>query len=348
MLFGKKKLIGLDIGTSSVKLAELDLSPRQVTLNGFSIVPTPPMAIINGGIAEGELVSEAVKQALSELKTKRKMIASGLCGSSVVVKRISIPRVEEGLVSEQIRWEAEQYIPYDINEVNIEYKVLNSGDSSENMEILLIAAIQDAIFKVAEIIELSGLSCTTIDIEGFALANCFERNYGQIDNGTVGIFNIGSSVTNFVILEKGEVVFCRDIPVGGGTYTSALHRAMGVSIEEAESIKMSASMGQPAPDEAAATIESTHEIILEEFKSSLEFFMNTSSSQELTQSYISGGGSRTLGLEERVKQVYGAVRMDPLANIKCNAKKIPSSLVEQVRDFGAVALGLGLREPGDS
>ena len=349
MLFRKKKLIGLDIGTNSVKLAELDVSPRQVILNRFSMVPTPPSAIINGGIVEGGLISEAVRQAISELKTKRKIVSSGLWGSSVVVKRINMPHMEEGLVSEQIRWEAEQYIPYDINEVNIEYKILNlSGETSENMEVLLVAAMQDSVFKIAEIIEVAGLSCSILDIEGFALANCFERNYGGENSGVIGLFNIGSSVTNFVILEKGEIVFCRDIPVGGGTYTAALHRSMGISMEEAESMKISASMGHPTPDEATSVIESTHEIVLEELKSGLEFFMNTNHSQELTQSYISGGGSRTLGLGERMKEAYKTVRMDPLIGIKCNTKKVPMDLINSIKDFGVVAIGLGLREPGDS
>ena len=292
MFFGKKKLIGLDIGTSSVKLAELDVSPRQVILNGFSMVPTPPSAVSNGGIVEGELISDSVRQAVSELKTKRKMASSSLWGSSVVVKCISMPRMEENLVGEQIRWEAEQYIPYDINEVNLDYQILSgqAGSANENMEVLLIAATQNAVFKVAEIVERSGLSCSTLDVDGFALANCFEKNYGE-EAGTIGLFNVGSSVTNFVVLKQGEIVFCRDIPVGGGTYTSALHRSMGMSMDEAESMKVSASMGEPTPDEVASVIESTHEIVIEEFKSSLEFFINTGNVQKLTGSYLSGGGS---------------------------------------------------------
>lgn len=355
MLFGKKKLIGLDIGANSVKLAELIVSPRKVTLEGFSMVPSPQDVVQNSGVIEGsELVSSAVKQALSELKTKRKLVASGLWGSSVVVKRISVPRVEEGLISEQIRWEAEQYIPYDIKEVNLDYKILNAvgglGDNfdGENMDILLVAAKQEAVFGVAEVIEMSGLNCAMVDIEGFALANCFERNYGEDSNELIALFNIGAVVTNVVILQGKEIIFCRDVPIGGDTYTLALHRAMGVSRNEAEQLKLSASQGEAAPEEAMIVIKSTHEVILEELKIVVEFFMNTSQVRSLSQCYVSGGGCLTIGLEDCLQEAYGTLRLDPLASIQCNTKKIPTGVIDHIRDLGSVAIGLALREPGDS
>ena len=355
MLFGKKKLIGLDIGANSVKLAEVNASSRHVTLEGFSMVNTPHGVIQNSGNIDGsEVVSEAVRQAVSELRTKRKLVASGLWGSSVVIKRITIPRIEEGLVGEQIRWEAEQYIPYDIKEVNLDYKVLDilgdvdGGGESENMDVLLVAAKQEAVFGVAEVIEMSGLSCSTVDIEGFALANCFERNYGVAAGELVGLFNIGAGVTNIVILQNGEIIFCRDVPVGGDTYTLALHRSMDITQKEAEQLKIGASRGDPTPDEAIAIVKSTHEVVLEELRTVVEFFMNTSQVQSLDRCYVSGGGSRTLGLEECLQQTYGVVRMDPLTVIKCNTKRVHSGILEQIKDLGAVAIGLALREPGDS
>ncbi len=351
VMFGKKKLIGLDIGTSSVKLAELDVSSRQVILNSFSMVPTPPAAMVHGAIAEGELIADVVRQAFADLKSKRKLVAAGIWGSSVVVKRIVMPSMEENLVSEQIRWEAEQYIPFDINEVNIDYKILEPSGTvgDDNMEILLVAAMQESIFKLAEAVEMSGLSCRILDVEGFALANCFEKNYGGVpQSGPIGLFNIGSTTTNFVVIENGQVVFSRDMLIGGAAYTSALHRAMGISMEEAESIKMSASMGQATPDEAISVIGSTHEVVLEELRSAMEFFANMGTgSQELKESYISGGGSRTLGLESYMKDAYGAVRLNPFNHIKCG-KALGVDMVEQARDFGAIAIGLGLRELGDT
>ena len=303
----------------------------------------------NGEITQGELISGAIREAFLELKTKRKMVAAGVRGVPVVVKRIVVPRMEEGLLSEQIRWEAEQYIPYDIHEVNLEYKILNSADDeSGNIDILLVAVMQDAIFKVAEVIEMSNFNCSLIDLEGFALANCFELNYGQLMDDNIALLNIGASVTNFVVVSKGEVIFSRDIPMGGLAYTLALHRSMGLSMDEAEALKVSISSGGETPEEASIIIESTHEVLFEEFKSALDFFLSTSDQNSLTQTYFTGGGGSVLGLEERMEEVYGARRMDPLMGIQINEKRVPRSLVDEARCFGAVAIGLGLRAPGDS
>ena len=353
MLFGKKKLVGLDIGTHSIKLAEVSVSPRKVTLDGFSMVNTPQGVIQTSGVIEGSaMIAQSIKQALVDLKTRRKLAASGLWGASVVVKRIKMPRMEEGLIGEQLRWEAEQYIPYDIKDVNLDYKILETeaGDDSENMDVLLVAAKREAVFGVAESVEQSGLTCSTVDIDGFALANCFEQSYGDAEDGLVALFDIGAVVTNIVMLQHGEIVFCRDVHVGGETYTTALHRSMNISEQEAEQIKVGASQGDPTPDEAVAIIKSTHEVVLEELRSAMEFFVNVSTGQmpSVTQYYVSGGGSRTLGLEDCLREVYGVLRMDALAGIQYNSKKIPSAMVDQIRDLGSVAIGLGLREPGDS
>ena len=350
MLFGRKKIIGLDIGSSVIKLAELSVSAQKFTLDGFAMIRTPPGAMENGEITHGELISGTIKEALGELQTRRKMVATGLWGASVVVKRIVVPRMEEGLLSEQIRWEAEQYIPYDIHEVNIEYKILNEADSSSgNIDILLVAAMQDSVFKLAEVVEMSNLGCQIIDIEGFALANCFEVNYGQqkVDE-VIALFNVGAHVTNFVVLAKGEIIFCRDIPVGGVTYTSALHRSMGLSMEEAESLKLSVSRGEEAPEDASIIIESTHEVVLEEFKAALDFFLSTSDQEGLSQVYFSGGGSRVLDFGKRMEEVYQGQRLNPLMGFQVNSKKIPQVMLDEVENSGAIAIGLGLRVIGDS
>ncbi|MCB0362104.1 MAG: type IV pilus assembly protein PilM, partial [Bdellovibrionales bacterium] len=224
-------------------------------------------------------ISDAIRHMLGEVKTKRRHVSTGLWGTAVIVKKITIPRMDESLVSEQIRWEAEQYIPFDVNEVNLEYKVLERvNQSAETMDIILIAARQENVFRFAEIVETSGLVCSVLDVGGFALANCFERNYGVLDGQVVSLLNIGASVITFVVFENGEIVFCRDVPVGGSTYNTEIQKAMGVSLEESEALKLGFSSGQPGPEELGRIIQSTHEILCDEVQSSLDFFRNTSSS----------------------------------------------------------------------
>lgn len=351
MFFQSKKLIGLDIGTANIKLAELDVSRKSGTLSGFMITPTPPKAINGGEITDPAAVSAALKGMITNSKTKRKGVSVGLWGTSVITKRISIPQMDEKLVGGQIRFEAEQYIPFDINEVNIDYKTLKNFHSSpETMDILLVAARQEMAFLYQDIVQSAGLQCSVIDVSGFALANAFMQNWGEQKGQTVAMMNIGAAITNFVVIESGEVIFCRDIPVGGLTYTSEIHKAMGISMEEAEAMKISACTGQAAPDEVTKVISSTHEMIAEEVQSSLDFFVNTTPGLPVQQCFVSGGASRTTGLINFLGQQtkLNFEIFNPFKSVRINEKVFTSGYINEIRDFAAIAIGLGLRASGDA
>ncbi|MBK7844699.1 MAG: type IV pilus assembly protein PilM [Bdellovibrionales bacterium] len=351
MFFSSKKIIGLDVGTSTIKIAELDVSRSGAKLVSFGLTPTPAGGVSSGEVLDSQIVADAIRRMMGEVKTKRRHVSTGLWGSSVIVKKITIPRMDESLVAEQIRWEAEQYIPFDVNDVNLEYKVLEKiNQSAETMDIILIAARQEHVFRYAEIVESSGLICSILDVGGFALANCFEKNYGIMEGQVVCLLNIGASVINYVVFENGEVVFCRDVPVGGGTYNAEIQKAMGVTLEEAEALKIAFSSGQPGPDELGKIILSTHDIVCDEVQASLDFFRNTSNSGAITQCFVTGGGSRTGGLVDALSKRIG-VRIEnfnPFISITYNDRVFSPNYISQVRDFSAVAIGLGMREIGDS
>jgi type IV pilus assembly protein PilM len=161
--------------------------------------------------------------------------------------------------------------------------------------------------------------------------------------------NIGSLITNFVVIENGEIVFCRDIPVGGQTYTSEIQKAMGISLEEAETMKISACTGQPAPEEVVRVITSTHEAIGEEVQSSLDFFVNTTPGLPVQQCFVTGGASRTSGLVNHLGQQtkMNFQIFDPFRSVEINTKTLTPSFISEVRDFAATAVGLGMRVTGD-
>lgn len=350
MFFSSKKILGLDVGTSTIKVAEVDVSRRGVTLTGFALCPTPRKAIVSGEIAEPVAISDAVRSLAAEMQSTRKHVASGLWGTSVIVKRITIPQMEEKLVAGQIRWEAEQYIPFDINDVNIDFKILRGYQSNPStMDILVVAARHDAAFVHQDIIRGAGLNCSILDIGGFALANCFFKNWNSAKGQTVALFNIGASITNFVVVENGEVVFCRDVPVGGLTYTAEIQKSMGISLEEAESMKISASTGQAAPEEVMQAINSAHEAVAEEIQSSVDFFLNTTPGIPIQQCFVTGGGSRTPNIIS-VLSKHTKIPMDlfdPLKSVKVNERSLNPTFISEIRDFSAIALGLGMRAVDD-
>jgi type IV pilus assembly protein PilM len=332
-------------------MAEVEMGRSGATLNAFAMAATPPQAVAAGDILDPLALSQTVASLFQEMNTKRKACSVGLWGSSVIVKKISIPRMEEKVVGEQIRWEAEQYIPFDINEVNLAYKILKGlPQSSETMDILIIAARQAQAFKYAEVVEGAGLQCSILDVGGFALANAFETNYGILQGQAVALLNIGASVTNFVIVESGEVVFCRDIPVGGMTYTAEIQKALGVAMEEAESHKLSACTGQVAPEEVPNVLKATHEIFSDELQGSFDFFLNTNANTSIQKCFITGGGSRVPGMVDHLAKALKmpAEIMDPFANVKINQKNLNPGYVQDIRDFAAVSMGLGLRKQGDA
>lgn len=348
--FGKKKVLGLDIGTTSIKIAELDVSRGGVALLAFGIAPTPPESFVGGDLADSQAISQAIRELVLKIKTKRKSISTGLGGTSVIVKRISIPKMDEKLVAEQIRWEAEQYIPYDINEVNLGYEILKTTSTSnnENMDLLLVAAVQSHVFKYTEAVVAAGLNLTVLDVSGFALANCFKKNYGDMAGQSVALLNIGAGATTMVVLENSEVVFCRDIPVGGLNYTLDLQKGLNVTQEEAEAIKLGVSSGQAVPSEAEKILQSSHELIREEIKASFDFFLNTAKSQKITRCFVTGGGAKVSGFVSQISKIVPSEKFDPFFGIKVNAKDFSAEYINQVRDFAAVAVGLGLRETGDA
>jgi type IV pilus assembly protein PilM len=350
MLFGNKKILGLDIGTSSVKVAELESSRKGWQLNRFAIYPVQSGLISGGDIMDPTSVSMAVRSALEMLKSKRKNAVTGMFGTSVIVKKITMPAMDLKLVSEQIRWEAEQYIPFDINEISLEHSVLkNVRTSNETMDVLLVAAKQEFIYRYLETVEASGLKCTAIDVSGFALANCFEYNYG-IQPGRVALLNIGAGVANLVVLEQGEIIFSRDILVGGLNYTADIQRSMGVSQEEAESLKISASLGQEAPTDVLSIMQSTTDSVVDEIRNSFEFFSTTAGGASIERVFVTGGSIFVPGLIDAISKSIGLRHevMDPMLKISFNSKVLSAPYISQIRSICGVALGLGLREIGDA
>lgn len=350
MLFKSNKVIGLDIGSSSIKILELDVSPKKSSLVSFAIAPTPPSSMIGGEIVDVQSISQTIKSLLDQVKTKRKNIATGIWGTAVVVKRVNLPKMEESLLDEQLKWEAEQYIPFDIQEINLEHHVLKTTpENPETMDVLLVAAKKDLIMNYLEAIETTGVSCSVLDVSSFALANCYLNSYGPTQNEAIGIFDIGGGVTNFAVIENDEVVFARDIPVGGMNITSDIQKHMNVSVEEAEVFKLDLSLNRPTPEELRGVIQATNAAICEELTRSIDFYTTTSGQSKLSKIFVTGGGSLTFGLREALSHASQLQVQDllPFQNIQVDKSVMNPDTLLQIAPYSAVAIGLGLRKVGD-
>jgi type IV pilus assembly protein PilM len=348
MLFGSKKVVGLDIGTSSIKMAEMDVSGSRVQLKSFGFATTPASSLNGGEITNTGAIAVAVQGLASQIKTKRKMLAIGMWGTAVIVKKITIPQIDKKLIAEQIRWEAEQYIPFDVNDISLSYHIIPSNSSAETMDILLIAAQRELVDQYVNSVAGTGLQAKIVDVSGFALANVFEVNYGKNPGETICLLNIGAGVTNFVVVSDGQVIFSRDLPVGGFNYTNEIHKELGITLPEAESLKIGAVDRGAVPDEVQSILSATNELVTEEIRNSFEFFAGSNLGVVFSRCYITGGSSMIPGLAE---QIAAASRtrlelMNPFLKINV-ANTFSRDYIRQIAPFAAVAMGLGLRKAGD-
>lgn len=306
---------------------------------------------MNGGdIADVSSLAFAIQSLRQEVKSSRNNASIGMFGTAVIVKKITIPRIDLKLVADQVKWESEQYIPFDPNSIVLEHHVINPKSNSETMDILLIAAQKELVQSYIQVVQGSGLKLGVLDVSAFAFANLFQFNYGNLKGQTVGLINVGASLTNLVVMSSGEVVFSRDMPIGGQSYTNDIHKEMGISLQEAESLKLSAANGGTVPDEVHASINSTTEGLAEEIRNSFDFFSGSSEGSAISQVFYTGGGAATPGLVRQLSQVTH-LKFDwfnPFLRITSGNKKITNGYLEKISPFCAIAMGLAMRKVGDS
>ena len=254
MLFRKaKNLVGLDIGSSAVKLVELKEGKEgtfQLVKAGLEVLS--PEAIVDGAIMDSSLVVETISRLLASTGVKNPNVAVSVSGHSVIVKKIMLPTMPEEELSESIRWEAEQYVPFDINDVYLDYVVLDPGAVGETMGVLLVAAKKEKVDDFKNVVTQAGRTPSLVDVDAFALQNCYEVNYGADPGRVVALVNVGASVMNVNILAQGQTVFWRDITFGGNQFTDALQKAYSLNFEQAESLKRGEPGRRPdRPDDPA-------------------------------------------------------------------------------------------------
>ena len=349
MFFSSKKLIGLDIGSSSIKLAELSLTKTGATIDNFAFIQSPQSALNNGEITDPLLIAESIKSIYKGKGFSSKNACIGLSGTAVIVKKISMPQADTKNLMEQVRYEAAQYLPFDINQVTLDFHKLsfNSG-ASQNMDLLIVAAQNEFILNYLQAVQQAGLKCGILDVNSLALANVFELNYG-LTNEPVALFNFGSTLTNFLVLFQGEVIFSRDIPVGGFHFTNEISKNMGVTFDEAESLKISQGNSTETPEETRTFMNQAMEYVSEEIRNSIDFYSATANGLNITKAYYTGGASLTAGLVEHLIDALkiSFEALNPYQNIQSNNKALTSAYLQQIAPFVSVVFGLALRQMGE-
>jgi type IV pilus assembly protein PilM len=345
--FGKStSLVGLDIGSSSVKAVELTKSKKGLQLNGFAVEPLVPDSVVDGAIMDAPQVASAIKRIFTNGKFKPKAVATGISGHSVIVKRVVVPAATPNEVEASIQMDMEQYIPFDVAEVNMDYQLVGPGTTpteEAGMDVVLVAAKKDKIQNHTNVISLAGRSPSIVDIDAFALQNAFEANYTVDPYATIALLNIGASLMNINITKGGMPLFVRDVSVGGNQYTDILQKELQLNFQEAEDLKLGRTGGGEA-EMVQPLLESITDMLIMEVQKTFDFFRETYPAERITQILLSGGTSNMSGLAERLEETfkYPTQVLNPFKSITV-APKIEGAKVRSLGPALAVAVGLALR-----
>jgi len=353
VLFRRQKpLVGLDIGSSAVKAIELKPVGKGFKVVAIGVESVPPDSIVDGAIIDGGAVADAVRRLFATKRFKAKDVVASLSGNSVIVKKITLPAMTEAELSESIYWEAEQYIPFDIQDVNLDYEILDPGtgaDSQGSMEVLLVAAKKDKIADYTNVITQAGKTPVIVDVDAFALQNAFEVNYGFDNNTVVAILNAGASAININILAGSQSVFTRDVSMGGNAFTEAVQKELNLPYDAAEQLKKGQDVDGATYEDARAVLKAMTDNVLLEVEKTFDFFKATAASDRIDRIMLCGGASRVEGFGEALRERFGTEveAFDPFRQVSCDAKRVGVESLDDVAPVAAVALGLALRRVAD-
>jgi type IV pilus assembly protein PilM len=352
VFFSKSKnVVGLDIGSSAVKLVELkEKKGGTFELVKMGLERLSPEAIVDGSIMDSSLVVETISRLNSEKGVKNSNYATSLSGHSVIIKKISLPAMSPEELAESIQWEAEQYIPFDINDVNLDYVPLSSSGSGDNIDVILVAVKKEKINDYTSVISQTGKVPVLVDVDAFALQNAYEMNYPVSEGKVLALVNVGASVTNVNVLSGSTSMFWRDITFGGNQYTDAIQREMSLSFEQAEDLKKGQAVGDRTVQQVIPILNSVSEDFAGELRKTLDFFTATSGADRVDEIVLSGGGSGVLNLDATLRDKFGipVTIMDPFKKVTVDEKEFNPEQLAELGPSMAIAVGLAMRKLGDA
>ena len=338
-----RSLIGLDIGSSSVKAVELKKSRDGYELVSFGLEPLAQDTVVDGAIMDAPSVAEKIITIFDGQKIKTKEVATSVSGHSVIVKPVKMPLMTEEELYDRVQAEASQHIPFDIADVNLSHQLLEATDNQ--MDVILVAAKKDKILNHTNVLAQAGKTPMVVDIDAFALQNCFEANYDPDPSQVVALLNIGASVMNINIVRGLTPLFTRDVSVGGNQYTDALQKELDLSFDDAEKLKMGGTLPGVSEEQRTAILRSVSDILILEIQKTFDFFRATASGENIRKIYVAGGTARVPGLIDLLKEEFGmpVEEMYPFRKVSVNPSRHDEARLRELAPRLAIATGLALR-----
>lgn len=352
LLPGGKLLVGLDMGSSALKLVEIEQTSKGKTVSRFFHMPLEKGVIEEGVAVERQELAGKIKEIFKKSGCKRRKVVTSLSGHSVIVKKVTFPTMEDAELREFIKYEAGKYLPFDdMEEVGFDFQILGENEYNPNqMDVIIVAAKQDVIDGYTGAIEKAGYTPVIMDVDSFALETMYEENYDFDEHEMAVLVNIGASITNINVVRGGMSVFTRDFALAGNYITEAIQQAKGITFEEAEKLKIEGPDGDETEKRAFKEgLLSYADPICSEIERSIEYFRSTYGGEYIKHILLSGGTANIPGIAEEISQRVGieAEIANPFKKIGYNPKAIDPSDIERIAPIAAVGVGLALRQVGD-
>lgn len=346
----KKSLFALDIGSYAIKLIELKKTKKGYHLVNLNSVTLPPEAIIDGTLMDSSAIADAIRELIASSKPKSKNVSTSISGHSVIIKKISLQAMTEDELADSIQWEAEQYIPFDIADVNLDFEILGPNDADSNqMDVLLVAAKKEIIDDYSGVLSDAEVTPSVIDIDSFAVQNMLELNYPPHLGEMIVVINIGAELSNINVIMDGISLFTRDVASGGGQITEDIQKRFGINYEDADNAMRGMAVDGVDAEEVKLLIGESADALSFEIARTIDFFLATNSEYKIARSYICGGGAKIEGIENILseKLKIQAEITDPFKAISFNEKKFDAQYLRDIAPIFGVAIGLAIREEGD-
>lgn len=345
-LFGKPKgLIGLDIGSSSVKAVELKKKGATYELVNLGVEGLGQDVVVDGAIMDALSVSSALEKIFTDNKIKVRNVATSVSGHSVIVKRITVGAASEEEIYNAIPYEAQQHIPFDMADVNLSYQSLGPASGGTGTDVMLVAVKREKILNHTNVLSQARTAATVVDYDGFAVYNAFEVNYDIPPDQMVALLNIGASIMNIVIGRIGMPLFTRDVSVGGNQYTDTLQKELDLSFDDAEKLKRGEEVPNVTAEQKTPHLRSVSEILMLEIQKTFDFFRQTTSTENIQHIYLAGGTAKIEGLVDQLKEEFNipVEILNPFQKLGIDAKKFDSNYINDIAPRMCVAVGLALR-----
>lgn len=349
MIFRKApSLVGLDIGSSALKAGEITATKKGFVLKNFGMISIAPGAIEEGNINDPKNIADSIRQLFKANNIKEKNVAISIGGYSVIVKKIDVQTATEKQLQETIHLEAEQYIPFDISEVNIDYQILGETETGSNqMSVILVAAKKGMISDYINLVQMAGLKPCIIDIDAFALQNIFEANYDLTDENIV-LIDIGANKTSLNMLKGHSSVFMRDVSMGCSQINQKIISLIDCSFIEAEQLKLSKKTDKISPDDLKQIVSSVVSEWSVKIRGSLDFYYSANPDEQIKSIVLSGGGAhikefRQLLASETSSEVK---TINPFKKLHI-AEHFDLSYLERIATQASICMGLALRRVDD-